>query len=349
MSMTATDVLEAGESHRRELTAFCYRFLGSQPEAEDAVQEVLVKAWRGAEDFRGASSLRTWLYRIATNTCLDMGRAPQRRALPMDLAGPGAVPDDPSTLAIGPASRWVGPIADHAWASADPAEQVATRDTVRLAFVAALQALPPRQRAVLLLRDVLDWSAADCADLLDTSVDAVTSALARARRTMADRDPGPTDVDDGNQAAMLEDYVAAFEAYDVDRLVDLLAADAEFSMPPYALWLRGRDSIEAWWRGPGTVCVGSRTIVTSANGQPSVGVYHPVSAGRWAPFAVHVLDVRRRDGDLRLQALTHFMGPEVFARLGLPDAVVDERVSKPSARSAHDLEGDRPVPRGRSV
>ncbi len=320
MSMTATQVLDHGESHRRELTAFCYRYFGSWPEAEDAVQEVLVKARRGAEGFRGASSLRTWLYRIATNTCLDMRRAPQRRALPMDLAAPGEVPRDPSNLATAPAESWLGPIADDAWWSEDPADRVATRDSVRLAFVSALQALPPRQRVVLLLREVLDWSAQDCAELLDMTVDAVTSALARARRTMASTDAGATEATTTEEAALLRDYVDAFEAYDVDRLVALLATDAEFSMPPYTLWLRGTDSIETWWRGPGTVCRNSRTVVTGANGQPAVAVYHPVSPGRWEPFAVHVLGVH----GARIAAITHFMGAEVFAQLGLPDHVVEE-------------------------
>lgn len=321
MSMTATQVLDAGESHRRELTAFCYRFLGSYPEAEDAVQEVLVKAWRGAEGFRGDSSVRTWLYRIATTTCLDMRKAPQRRALPMDLAGPGDVPGDPSSLATAPSHRWIGPIADDAWWSQDPAEQVATRDSMRLAFLSALQSLPPRQRVVLLLREVLDWSARDCAALLGTSVDAVQSALARARRTMAANDPGATAATSAQEAALLDDYVAAFSAYDVDRLVALLAADAEFSMPPYTLWLQGKSSIEDWWRGPGTVCRNSRTVVGGANGQPTVAVYHPVSAARWEPFAVHVLRV---DDGGQIAAITHFMGPEVFAQLGLPDTVEAE-------------------------
>ncbi len=152
------------------------------------------------------------------------------------------------------------------------------------------------------------------------SVDAVNSALARARRTMAAHDPGPASPDDETQRTLLRDYVDAFEAYDVDRLVGLLTADAEFSMPPYTLWLQGTDSIETWWRGPGTVCRNSRTVVTGANGQPAVGVYHPVAPGQWQPFAVHVLRMR----DHRIAAITHFMGAEVFAQLGLPAEVTEE-------------------------
>lgn len=322
MMMTAAETIDRTEPYRGELIGYCYRYFGSYPEAEDAVQETMVRAWRGADGFRGESSLRTWLYRIATNICLDMRQAPQRRALPMDLGGPGQVPGGPTDLATAPTETWIGPIADSHLTPHpdDPAEQVAVRDSVRLAFLTALQVLPPRQRVVLLLRDVLAWSSRDCAELLETSVAAVNSALARARRTMAQQDSNvrPRDAQEEEQD-LLRRYVEAFEAYDVDRLVALLAEDATFTMPPYRLWIRGVAQVEQWWHGPGQVCRNSRTVVTGVNGLPAVGVYHPVGEGRWEPFAVHVVDM----ADGRITGLTHFMGAKVFAELGLPDEIAE--------------------------
>ncbi|CAN5888052.1 sigma-70 family RNA polymerase sigma factor [soil metagenome] len=323
--MTATETSALTEPYRRELVGYCYRFFGSYPEAEDAVQETMMRAWRRAETFTGASSVRTWLYRIATNICLDMKRAPQRRALPVDLSGPGTVPDGPPHLPTAPPEAWIGPISDTHLAehADDPAERAALRDSVRLAFLAALQLLPPRQRVLLLLRDVLAWSAQDCADLLDMTVPAVNSALARARRTVRVHDAGPPPrAPDNAEATLLRQYVEAFEAYDIDRLVALLADDAAFSMPPYRFWIRGAAQIERWWRGPGQVCRNSRTVPTRANDITAVGVYHPVSVGRWEPFAVHVVEMI----DGQISALTHFMGPAVFAELGLPDIVEDSSV-----------------------
>lgn len=318
MSISAAEAVADSEQYRRELTGYCYRYFGSFAEAEDAVQETMERAWRRAETFDGRSSLRTWLYRIATNICLDMRKAPQRRALPTDLSASGDVPADPTTLAVAPAETWIGPIGDAHLPVLDPADRVIQRDSLRLAFLAALQHLPPRQRAVLLLRDVLGWSAQECAALLEISVAAVNSALARARATMAAHDSGaPARPPAEDEAALLGRYVAAFEDYDVDRLVDLLAEDATFSMPPFTLWLQGRPSIDRWWRGPGEVCRDSRTLPTRANGLPAVAVYHPVAPDRWAPFAVHVVEM----SDGRIVALTHFMGPEVFAQLGLPEEI----------------------------
>lgn len=322
MSTTVTATPIPTEPYRRELVGYCYRFFGSYPEAEDAVQETMLRAWRRSETFTGASSVRTWLYRIATNICLDMKKAPQRRALPVDLSAPGTVPDGSPQLSTAPAETWIGPIADAHLAadSDDPAERAVLRDSVRLAFVAALQLLPPRQRAVLLLRDVLGWSARDCADLVDMTVPAVNSALARARRTVGAHDAGaPSRATDDDEATLLRQYVNAFEAYDVDRLVALLAEDATFSMPPYRFWIRGVEQVARWWRGPGQVCRNSRAMPTRANGMPAVGVYHPASVGRWDPFAVHVVEMRSG----RISALTHFMGPTVFAELGLPDRIED--------------------------
>lgn len=317
--MTVAEPLPS-EAFRGELVGYCYRYFGSYAEAEDAVQETMLRAWQQAERFEGRSSLRTWLYRIATHICLDMRRAPQRRALPVDVRGPGEVPDDPTSLTTRPAEEWVGPIAD-AWLAdgADPGDVAVGRESIRLAFVAALQLLPPRQRVVLLLRDVLTFSAFECADLLDMSETAVNSALARARRTVAAHAPEPDTpaVDHAAEGELLRDYVTAFEAYDVEALVRLLTEDAVFSMPPYELWLQGVADIETWWRGPGQVCRGSRTRTTRANGRPAVAVYHPVAPGRWEPFALHIVDTRGP----RISGLTHFMGPAVFAEFGLPDVL----------------------------
>ena len=307
------------ETYRGELTGYCYRYFGSYAEAEDAVQETMVRAWQNADRFEERSSLRTWLYRIATNVCLDMKRAPQRRALPMDLAGPGTVPADPSRLSTRPEPTWIGPVADaHLDVPTDPADVADLRESVRLALLTALQLLPPRQRVVLILRDVLAWSAQECADLLEVSVASVNSGLARARKTVAEHDPDAaraTPVEDDEK--LLTNYVAAFEAYDVSRLVQLLADDARFSMPPFELWLSGASEIERWWNGPGRICVNSRTILTRANGRAAVAVYHDVGDGRWEPFALHLLDTRAG----RITAITHFMGPQVFAEFGLPDEV----------------------------
>lgn len=316
MSATAHEI--EAEAYRGELLGYCYRFFGCYAEAADAVQETMVRAWQHAAGFDRRSSVRTWLYRIATNICLDMKKAPQRRSLPADLSSPGAVPTDPGSLTTLPEATWIGPISDDYLA--DPADTVERRDSVRLAFVTALQVLPPRQRVVLILRDVLGWSAQECAELLELSVAAVNSALARARRTLAAHDHDA--VAGGHRAddqQLLADYVAAFEAYDIKRLVRLLAEDAAFSMPPYELWLRGRATIEQWWRGPGQICRNSRTIITGANRQPAVAVYHDLGNGHWEPFALHVLETAND----RISAITHFMGPRAFTEFGLPPEVVE--------------------------
>ncbi|MBB0996013.1 sigma-70 family RNA polymerase sigma factor [Dietzia maris] len=323
--MSSVHTIEA-EDYRREILGYCYRYFGCFAEAEDATQETMLRAWKARDGagFQGRSSLRTWLYSIATNVCLDMTRAPQRRALPTDLTEPGAVPDDPTMLATLPEVTWIGPASD-AHLGIDPSATAVVRESVRLAFVAALQHLPPRQRVVLLLRDVLDHSAAECADLLGMTLPSVNSALARARKTLSRHEialPHPTEntssssprPDPHVDAGLLEQYVAAFEAYDVDRLVTLLTDDAEFSMPPFELWLRGSAEIERWWRGPGEVCRNARTITTSANGRPAVAVYHAAGDQRWEPFAIHVLD---SDAG-RISAITHFIGAHHFSEFGLP-------------------------------
>src|SRR5881392_1449739 len=272
------------ERYRTELTAYAYRMLGSAFEAEDAVQETLIRAWRGFDRFEGRSALRSWLYRIATNVCLDMLSSKERRARPMDL-GPAREPilENLNT----PEVTWIEPIPD-------PADVAVERDTLRLAFIAALQHLPPRQRAALVLCEVLRWQASEVAELLDTSVASINSALQRARATLAETDATATtdELDDAGRA-LLERYVTAFERYDMEALTSLIQEDARQSMPPYDLWLSGRDDILTWWVGPGIGCKGSRVIPAgSANGSPAFGQYKPGESGSgYDPWALQVVEV----------------------------------------------------------
>jgi RNA polymerase sigma-70 factor (ECF subfamily) len=312
---TTTIELEL-ETHRRDLTGYCYRMLGSGFEAEDAVQETMVRAWRGIDSFEGRSALRSWLYRIATNVCLDMSQGPQRRARPMDL-GPSSTAD--SVLAPGlPENTWISPIQDSRALppDGDPAQLVAQRDTIRLAFVAALQHLPPRQRAVLILREVLRWQATEVAELLDTSVASVNSALQRARATLAaaDLDAPGASIIDAEQQEILARYVEAFERYDISALVALIHEDATFSMPPFALWLRGTDDIAKWYVGQGIGCRNSRLLSTSANGCAAFGAYKSSGPGTWDPFALQVIEVSAE----RITGLHHFLDPKLFTAFGLP-------------------------------
>src|SRR5512133_2491193 len=305
------------EHHRAAVTGHCYRMLGSLVEADDAVQETLVRAWRGLERFDGRASLGTWLYRIATNVCLDALADRARRERPIEM-GPSGTVDDP--LVEHPRTHWLEPVPDARAvpADADPSERAILRQSIRLAFVAALQHLPPRQRAALLLAEVLGWSAAEIADALETSVPAVNSALQRARATLATRvvDEGTPPLSE-TQAALLERYVALFERYDVDALAALLREDAAFSMPPYALWLRGRDAVRAWLLGRGAACRGSRMVpVGTANGQPAFAQYKPGGEGQ--PYRAWALAVLELSGD-RISSWTSFLDVgELFPRFGLP-------------------------------
>ena len=310
--------LEHGfERHRVELRAYCYRMLASPFDAEDAVQDTFVRAWRAYESFERRATLRSWLYRIATNVCLDMLRSRDRRARPMDLGPAGAPVVD--NLHERPETTWLEPIPDGlvVAAEADPAEVAVTRDSVRLAFVAALQHLPPRQRAMLILCEVLQWKAAEAAELLDTSVASVNSGLQRARATLAaDAPPQPASELSEADRDLLARYVKAFENYDLDTLTELIHADATQSMPPYDLWLSGRDDIFAWWWGPGIACRGSRVIAApQANGAPAFGQYKPDPGGGYAPWALQVLDIRGG----AIGELTFFLGTEtLFPLFGLP-------------------------------
>lgn len=303
------------EQHRRELTGYCYRMLGSPFDAEDAVQETMIRAWRAGERFEGRSSLRSWLYRIATNVCNDAISARGRRALPMDLGPAGTpvagnlrVPGDVAWLEPAPTGMLVD-------VAADPAEIVAVRETARLAFVVALQHLPPRQRAALILKEAFHWSAQEIADLLETTTASVNSALQRARANLEQRGDA-TPVDDGVGRATLHRYVDAFERYDLDALTAILREDATQAMPPFDLWLAGRDDVFTWWFGPGAACRGSKLLdAGSCNGVPALGQYKRDEDGGYTPWALQVIAFR---GGL-VSDLMFFLRPErLFAMLGLP-------------------------------
>jgi RNA polymerase sigma-70 factor (ECF subfamily) len=306
------------DEYRTELTAYCYRMLGSAFEAEDAVQDTLVRAWKGFSRFEGRAALRSWLYRIATNVCLDMLGSRQRRARPMDL-GPALTADAPLG-AVMPENIWIQPVPDSRVlpVGGDPAELTIQRETIKLAFVATLQHLPPRQRAVLILREVLQWPAADVADLLGSSVASVNSALQRARATLAASDvttnEAPEPLDD-EQRELLARYVDAFERYDMTALTSLLAEDASWSMPPYELWLQTHADIVKWCTGPGYACEGSKLVPTSANGAPAYAQYKPDPAGGCSAWSLQVVDVV---GD-RIAGIMFFLDVESFYPMfGLP-------------------------------
>jgi RNA polymerase sigma-70 factor (ECF subfamily) len=319
MTTAAAPAYAELEQYRRELTAYCYRMLGSPFEAEDAVQDTLLRAWRSLERFEGRAALRSWLYRIATNVCLDMLSGRERRARPMDL-GPASEPIA-SNLNTLPEATWLEPAPDGLVVpDGDPAEVAVARDTLRLAFVAALQHLPPRQRAVLILCEVLRWRAAEVAELLDMSVAAVNSALQRARATLEAANVSSIERREPLGEAereLLARYVEAFERYDMDELTSLIHEDATQSMPPYDLWLRGRDDMFAWWVGPGAGCRGSRVIPTSAaNGSPAFGQYKPSETGAgYDPWALQVVEIE----DGRIVEITFFLGTDtLFPLFGLP-------------------------------
>jgi RNA polymerase sigma-70 factor (ECF subfamily) len=309
--------------HRRELTGYCYRMLGSSFDAEDAVQETMVRAWRGLDRFEGRSALRSWLYRIATNVCLDMLDGRKRRARPMDLSESAWQPVEGSLAARSPEIAWLEPMLDaHVLpATGDPADLAVARESIRLAFVAALQHLPPRQRAVLILREVLRWKADEVATLLDTTVASVNSALQRARATMAAVGAATERSDplDDAHRELLARYVDAFERYDMDELVTLLREDATQNMPPYEMWLQGRDDIAAWMLGPGHGCRGSRVLALEVNGAPAFAQWRPNAGGGYEPWAIHVLDVRGG----RVSGISSFLDTRLFALFGLPEHRTD--------------------------
>ncbi|MGQ0846830.1 MAG: sigma-70 family RNA polymerase sigma factor [Sporichthyaceae bacterium] len=322
-----TEVLDRAEpdltaefaAHRVALTGYCYRMLASSSEAEDAVQETMLRAWKAQDGYEGRAAVKSWLYKIATNVCFDMLGSRQRRARPMDL-GPCSYAAAPLAPPL-TESIWVEPAADNRVlpGSGDPADVALARESVRLAFVAALQLLPPRQRAVLVLREVLRWSAAEVAELLGTSVASVNSALQRARATMDARtgDPGeslePTDAD---QRALLEKYVNAFVAYDIKTLVGLLHHDATMNMPPLPLWLRGADEVGKWMLGKGHECYGSKVQLISANGMPAMAQWRVKPDGTYYPWAIQVIEIR----DGAISGLTAFLDVDMlWPMFELPD------------------------------
>ncbi len=305
------------EQYRRQLTGYCYRMLGSGFEAEDAVQETMVRAWRAIDDFEGRSALRSWLYRIATNVCLDMLRGRQRRARPMEMGDAGTADSfKGETL---PEHAWVTPISDNRvldLTDGDPAEVAEQRETIRLAFVTALQHLPARQRAILILREVLRWQATEVAELLDTSVASVNSALQRARATLADGDfdADATPTVAADQQELLARYVDAFERYDIDTLVSLLHEDAIMSMPPYNFWLHGAADMGRWFVGEGKGCLGSRLIGVEASGGVAFAQYRSDGQGGHTPWSIQVLEVSGG----RIVGHHNFLDTNLFAYFGLP-------------------------------
>jgi RNA polymerase sigma-70 factor, ECF subfamily len=312
------DPVELLEAYRPELSGYCYRLLGSVFEAQDAVQETMVRAWRGLRNLERLASLRVWLYRIATNVCLNMVNARRHRALPMDLTGSWT-----ETATVGaalPENTWIEPMPDALLppsSYSDPADRAVQRDTVRVAFVAALQHLPPRQRAILILRDVLRWKAREVADLLDTTVISVNSALQRARTTLAARRPELDEVRmvlSGEQEALLGRYVRAFEGHDVEALVTLLHHEATISMPPLPLWLRGRAATRSWW-DVGRDCRGSRLVAVRANRSPAFAVYTPSPSGDGHElFAIHVLELSGK----HIASIHMFLDARLADPFGLP-------------------------------
>ncbi len=319
--LTITPVEERIEPFRKELTGYCYRMLGSLFEAEDAVQETMVRAWRAYDGFEGRSQLRSWLYRIATNVCLDQLGGRERRARPMDFGGA----QEPVIENLGshlPEATWILPAPDGRVIpndASDPAEMAAQRETLKLAFMGMLQHLPPKQRAVLILREVLRWKADEVASLLDTSVASVNSALQRARATLDQQqltaeDTAGAPIDD-EQQSLLDRYLDSFVRYDMEALTKLLHEDATLSMPPYSLWMKGPEDIVKWMIGPGNGCAGSRMIPTRANGAPAFAQYRPDADGGHSPWGLHVLET---DGT-RITGINVFLDTAaLFPAFGLP-------------------------------
>lgn len=309
------------ESERPSLVAYCYRMLGSPFEAEDAVQEMSLRAWRSFDGFEGRSSVRSWLHRIATNVCLDMLRARKRRLRPMDL-GPARPPvESAEDLTTRPEVTWLEPLPDNLVAEgSDPLEHAVSRESVRLAFVAALQRLPARQRAVLILSDVMQWRASEVAELLETTTASVNSTLQRARAALKGNVPSDrarrSEMDEA-KSELLARYVRAFERYDFDELTKVIRADAIQSMPPYELWLSGREDMFHWWLGVGIGCRGSRMLPAgTANGSPAYGQYKPSPSGKgYEPWALQVIEVAP-DG---VEEITFFLSTErLFPLFSLP-------------------------------
>ena len=324
--MTATATTDDLEFYRRELTGYCYRMLGSAFEADDAVQETMLRAWKAVDGFEGRSSLRSWLYRIATNVCLDALRGEKRRALPMDL-GPASPPVESHMRPAPAEDLWVTPMPDARIVpeNGDPAEIAAVRDSVRLAFVTALQHLPARQRAALILCDVLRLPAAEAADVLGSSVASVNSALQRARTSLASlpEHQRPGEVESAN-AELLAKYVDAFQRYDMKALIGLLREDALQTMPPLEMWIQGASAITTWMTQPGpSACAGSILVPVRANGVVGWAQYKPdPEHGGYAPWALQVHEIV----DGKISRMTFFLDTDrLFPLFGLQDRIFDDR------------------------
>lgn len=317
-TFTADELEPRLAAHRAELTGYCYRMLGSAFDAEDAVQDTMVRAWKSIDGFEGRSGLRSWLYRIATNVCLTMIENRKKRARPMDLSASAWEPVEASLANRRPEDTWLEPMVDDRVLpeAGDPADVAVARESIRLAFVAALQHLPPRQRSVLILRDVLRWRAEEVAALLQTTTASVNSALQRARATLATRpDVERTEPLDESHRALLEEYVRAFEAYDIDAFVALLAADVTQNMPPFELWLAGAQDIAAWMVGPGHQCRGSRLVPVTMNGSPAYAHYKPVGEhGELVPFAIQALEL----SEGKIARITSFLDTRLFELFEFP-------------------------------
>ena len=312
-----TDFLRLADPFRRELFAHCYRMLGSVHDAEDLVQETYLLAWRSYDRFEGRSSLRTWLYRIATRACLTALEGRSRRPLPTGLGGPSADPDE--SLVERREVAWLEPVPDAMVGAegADPAAIVALRESIRLALVAAFQHLPPRQRAVLILRDVLKWRAAEVAEILDTTTTAVNSMLQRARAQLDQVAPSEDDVvepTNPDQRVLLDRYVMAFEDKNVSAIVALLTTDAVWEMPPFTTWYRGRDHVG---RHLATRCPGGpgdfRLVPTKANGQPAFALYLRGDDGDFQPFTLQVLTFTSAG----IAHVANFFDLQLFTTFGL--------------------------------
>jgi RNA polymerase sigma-70 factor (ECF subfamily) len=304
------------EHHRADLTGYCYRMLGSPFEAEDAVQETLVRAWRALDRFEGRAALRSWLFGIATNVCIDMLNARRRRALPMEVGPPS--PGNVLPNGTLPEHLWVGPVHDDRVlpSDRDPAEVAVARESIRLAFVAALQHLTPRQRAALILRDVLRWKTKEVAPLLDTSIASVESLLRRARAVLADADTAASaTVDDAAARVLVDRYVEAFERFDVDALVALLHEDVTLSMPPYPMWLRGVDAVRTFFGTIAGTDPRPRCLPIAANGSPGFAIYKPTGpGGRYEAFGIEVIE----QSEGRIIGVHAFLDPRLFALFGVP-------------------------------
>ncbi|MGH3313819.1 MAG: sigma-70 family RNA polymerase sigma factor [Streptomyces sp.] len=316
------DLLDRAQPYRRELLAHCYRMMGSVHDAEDLVQDTYLRAWRAADRFEGRSSLRTWLYRIATNACLTAIESRGRRPMPSGLGAPSDDPERPVTEA--PEVPWLEPVPDALFSGeqpSDPASVVVSRSSMRLALVAALQHLPPRQRAVLLLREVLKWRAAEVAELLGTSTASVNSALQRARAQLQQAAPAEDQLSeptDPAQRELLDRYAKAFENSDVAAIVQLFKEDAVWEMPPFPEWFRGRDAIARLIGAQCPIGPGEGLMLpTAANGQPAFGLYGRHEGGDYLPFNLHVLTITGG----RIERAAAFFGADLFRTFGLPDSV----------------------------